>query len=258
MKKKIKLKLKTFKEFYKIYKFYNYMKLHNPMSQLTWVDTKTSNLKKENHIFFKKVLSYLNFAFSLNLIFDKNLKPDPKRRYEYEYINANKFPGEHYKLLTAIVKVENFNNFLEIGTGSGLASKFILNNSDCTIHTFDILPWDENNSHITEDEFKNDKFNYYVKNILEQENLDNFHVLLNKSELIFLDANKDGIFEDLFLTNLSKNKFDKRFRLLVIDDIRYFSMYKIWNKINSPKIDLTSFGHWSGTGIVDISNGLEY
>jgi hypothetical protein len=33
-------------------------------------------------------------------------------------------------------------------------------------------------------------------------------------------------------------------------------MVNLWRRIDSPKIDLTSFGHWSGTGLVDISNGL--
>ena len=34
-------------------------------------------------------------------------------------------------------------------------------------------------------------------------------------------------------------------------------MTSLWRSINSPKIDATSFGHWSGTGIVDIKDGLK-
>jgi hypothetical protein len=33
-------------------------------------------------------------------------------------------------------------------------------------------------------------------------------------------------------------------------------MLNLWDKIESPKIDLTSLSHWSGTGIVDISETL--
>ena len=34
-------------------------------------------------------------------------------------------------------------------------------------------------------------------------------------------------------------------------------MIKLWRSIKSPKFDLTSFGHASGTGIVDISSNIE-
>ena len=44
---------------------------------------------------------------------------------------------------------------------------------------------------------------------------------------------------------------------LVIDgDIRLLPMVECWRSIASPKFDLTSFDHWSGTGIVDISQVL--
>jgi hypothetical protein len=38
---------------------------------------------------------------------------------------------------------------------------------------------------------------------------------------------------------------------LVFDDIRIWNMLRIWREIVRPKLDLTSFGHWTGTGIVD-------
>ena len=34
-------------------------------------------------------------------------------------------------------------------------------------------------------------------------------------------------------------------------------MLNLWNEIESPKIDLTSLSHWSGTDIVDISDRLK-
>ena len=58
--------------------------------------------------------------------------------------------------------------------------------------------------------------------------------------------------------NLAEVELSNKNRLLLIDDVKYFTMYKVWKKIQSPKLDLSSFGHWSGTGIVDISRGLNY
>ena len=50
----------------------------------------------------------------------------------------------------------------------------------------------------------------------------------------------------------------KKFRILILDDIQFVNMIDFWRKIKSPKLDITSFGHFSGTGIVDISNGLDW
>jgi hypothetical protein len=46
--------------------------------------------------------------------------------------------------------------------------------------------------------------------------------------------------------------------ILVLDDTRLLNMIDVWRLIRSPKLDLTSFGHWSGTGLVDMSAGLTF
>ena len=38
--------------------------------------------------------------------------------------------------------------------------------------------------------------------------------------------------------------------IVMFDDIRMWNMIKIWRDIKRSKMDLTSFGHWSGTGMV--------
>ena len=39
--------------------------------------------------------------------------------------------------------------------------------------------------------------------------------------------------------------------IVMLDDIRLWRMLSFWQDIPRPKLDLTSFGHWSGTGLVD-------
>lgn len=39
--------------------------------------------------------------------------------------------------------------------------------------------------------------------------------------------------------------------VVVFDDIRKLAMLKPWWGMKRPKLDLTSFGHWSGTGLVE-------
>lgn len=43
----------------------------------------------------------------------------------------------------------------------------------------------------------------------------------------------------------------------MLDDIRFLNMWRLWRSIRSPKLDATSFGHWSGSGLVDLHNGLQ-
>tara|TARA_B100001057_G_scaffold296830_1_gene297033 strand:- start:111 stop:329 length:219 start_codon:yes stop_codon:yes gene_type:complete len=72
-----------------------------------------------------------------------------------------------------------------------------------------------------------------------------------------MDAPKDDNFEykmmRLFL------KLDKKKgKLLILDDIKFVNMIDLWRRVKSPKIDLSSFGHWTGTGVIDISEGLKF
>lgn len=225
------------------------------MSQLTWSYSGSSS---PGELLISKSIDYINNAKLVNLELDNEIENNSSRQYEFEYKNMNNFPGEHYRLLVSVVNTEKFKNFTEIGTGSGIASKVVLQKTDCSINTFDIVPWVENNSHLTKKEFNNERLQQHVENLGSKEIFNKNIPLLVDSNLILLDANKDGRFENLFLSYLSKLNFKNEFRILFIDDIRYFTMYEIWKNIKSPKLDLTSFGHWSGSGLVDISNGLDY
>ena len=44
----------------------------------------------------------------------------------------------------------------------------------------------------------------------------------------------------------------------MFDEIRFVNMIDFGRSISSPKLDVIPFGHWSGTGLVDISNRLTY
>ena len=72
--------------------------------------------------------------------------------------------------------------------------------------------------------------------------------LLRAADLVFLDAPKDGRFEPAFLS-LAEPLWQGSTRHLVIDDIRLMPMVQLWRDLPFAKLDLTSFGHWSGTGL---------
>jgi hypothetical protein len=65
--------------------------------------------------------------------------------------------------------------------------------------------------------------------------------------LILIDGPKDGVFEPAFLSKLLPVL--RAGQVLVLDDIRKLQMLQTWRDISLPKLDVTSLGHWSGTGL---------
>ena len=180
-----------------------------------------------------------------------------KRKKDSIFLNT--FPGEHYRLLGGLVKNIEAKTIIDIGTFTGMSSKVFLDNTpqDALVHTFDVIEWQKFDSHLKKIDFKNGRIKQYISDLSQKKEFKKYLELISISDLIFLDAPKDGRFEYRFLNLLSGVKLKQKNRLLIIDDIKFLNMLSLWRSINSPKIDATAFGHWSGTGIVDISNGLK-
>ncbi len=163
------------------------------------------------------------------------------------------WPGEHYKLLSALVSVINPMIVIEIGTATGLSALSLKKtlSPEGKIITFDICPYQTvNGAVLREDDFSDGRLIQYTENLEDLGSFIKHREIIGKAELIFIDAAKDGVSESLFIQNLRSVGFQKP-PIVVFDDIRLWNMLKIWREITAPKLDLTSFGHWSGTGLVD-------
>lgn len=171
----------------------------------------------------------------------------------------NIFPGEHYRLLNALVKTSKSKKIVEIGTYTGMGSLALKTGlPNVTVTTFDIIPWDKLGipSHFDVSDF-DETLHQIVGDLSEDEVFRKYMDVLNEADIIFMDAPKDDKFEYKMAEKFIKlNK--KEFKLLILDDIQFVNMIDFWRKIKSPKLDITSFGHFSGTGIVDISNGFNW
>ncbi|HYR24037.1 MAG TPA: hypothetical protein VEP30_14055 [Chthoniobacterales bacterium] len=163
------------------------------------------------------------------------------------------WPGEHYRLLAALVKLLQSKRVIEIGTFSGLSAlalkKFLP--PDGKITTFDIVPWPlVADTFLRPEDFEDNRLRQQIADLSDPAIFESHRSLFEEAEMLFLDGPKDGVFEGKVLRHLetvqSRNPL-----LLVMDDIRFWNMLAIWHAIARPKFDLTSFGHWSGTGLVD-------
>jgi predicted O-methyltransferase YrrM len=168
----------------------------------------------------------------------------------------NVWPGEHYRLLAALVACLRPKLVVEIGTATGMSALAMLATlpDDAKLVTFDLEAWQG--------------YSQYTGGILEQadfadgrleQRIDDLSTpvgwranaeLLRSAELIFVDAKHDGAQEREFLRGFDEIGLAGA-PVVVFDDIRVWSMVGFWQEIRRPKLDLTSFGHWSGTGLVD-------
>lgn len=173
----------------------------------------------------------------------------------------NEFPGEHYRILSSIVNVTNASEVIEIGTYTGLGTLSIKEGfaNSGKISTFDLVAWNKLNldSHFIDEDFRDGSIEQIIGDLSDNNFFEKNFNKLNNANIIFMDAPKDDNFEykmmRLFL------KLDKKKgKLLILDDIKFVNMIDLWRSVKSPKIDLSSFGHWTGTGVIDISEGLKF
>jgi hypothetical protein len=164
----------------------------------------------------------------------------------------HRWPGEHYRVLAAICKVLKVRNAIEIGTYTGLGSLAILPflPDDGSLVTFDIMPWEKlSGSFLRMEDFSTNRFRQVIADLSDWQVCRAHEEILQNADLIFLDAAKDGFQEQCFLDNFEKIGL-KKGTVLVFDDTKIWNMLGIWRKIIRPKIDFTSFGHFTGTGIM--------
>jgi predicted O-methyltransferase YrrM len=162
------------------------------------------------------------------------------------------WPGEHYRLLAALVQELRPSLIVEIGTYTGLSALAMLPYlpKDSQLTTVDVIPWHQiPGTALRESDFVGGRLQQLVGNFEDLSICKEHSSLLRRADLVFIDAPKDGRFERRLLENFSTIGL-KSGSLLVFDDIRVINMLRIWRDIRWPKLDLTSFGHWSGTGLV--------
>jgi len=240
--------------FFKIFNGYKYANFETRIitqardARISYIASIDDDEAYFNHNLFEKSLSWLSKAYEIKLSNDIN-----KPGYKF----YNQFPGEHYRLLAALCLLEKPNVAIDLGTFTGMSSRVMLDYSNAKVFTFDLVDWKEFDSYLNIYDFKSNRISQSKDDLSKSDNFDKHKSIFRNSDLIFLDGPKNVIFEESLLDLFFQLDFPIKNRYLIVDDIKFPEMFNFWRKIKSPKIDLSSFGHWSGTGVVDISRGLD-
>ncbi|MGQ9662948.1 MAG: O-methyltransferase [Kiritimatiellia bacterium] len=162
------------------------------------------------------------------------------------------WPGEHYRLLAGIVAHMQPKTVIEIGTETGLSalclSKYLP--SDGRLITFDLIPWQNiPNTYLRPEDFTHGRLKQELADLSDGKQFLKYASLISRADLIFVDGPKDGKFEPAFASHLSTIQFDRP-PYVLFDDIRDLNMLRFWRELSYPKLDISSFGHWTGTGLV--------
>lgn len=163
------------------------------------------------------------------------------------------WPGEHYKLLAGLVGALGAKRVVEIGTHTGMGALALLQAlpADGALTTFDIKPWREiPDTWLRDEDFASRRLSQEIADIAAPGIIARHAPLFEAADFIFIDGPKDGVTEPKFLAALETLAL-KRDAVVMFDDVRVLNMVALWRQLARPKLDATSFGHWSGTGLVD-------
>jgi predicted O-methyltransferase YrrM len=161
---------------------------------------------------------------------------------------------EPYRLLHHMASLFNNCTIIDLGTSNGGSALALSQNLTNQIYSFDIvdrfeISYLQNNGFENMPSLKNCDF-IVTQNFIKY--LDTFL----DSQFIYLDIAHDGIWEKILIDLLIKYNYKG---LMILDDIHAFpEMKKIWDTIDIKKIDVTKYGHWSGTGVLDFNGKFNF
>ena len=159
-------------------------------------------------------------------------------RYVYLFAEAGR---DHYRLLSYISSLYNNIIICDVGTKHGL-SAIALASPTNKVYSYDTV--DKLDDQL-KDAASEINCTFLVENCLEK---DEHKERLLSADIVMLDTDHDGVFEEEFYSFLKTSGFSG---ILILDDIRLNEpMKKFWDSITEPKFDITKYGHFSGTGLV--------
>jgi hypothetical protein len=162
---------------------------------------------------------------------------------------------EPYRLLYYLANLFNNSIIIDLGTSNGGSALALSSNKSNQIYSFDII--DRCQTSFSQNGNQFEKMPSFSNvDFIVTEDFRKYLGLFLKSPFIYVDIAHDGIWERILLDLLIKYNYKG---IMLLDDIHPFpEMKKIWESLNFNKIDLTNYGHWSGTGLVDFSGQIEF
>lgn len=163
---------------------------------------------------------------------DEKWKSFSKTESDYNFMCDE---NEHYMLLKHLSYEYNNTTIFDLGSYKGFSAIALSSNPTNKIVSYDIGCFLDIGN-------RPENVEYRIGNFFTEPDI-------LQSPLIMFDVDPhDGKIEVEFFEWLSKNNYKGK---VILDDIHLNpEMRNFWKNIKQERIDLTEFGHWSGTGMV--------
>jgi len=150
---------------------------------------------------------------------------------------------EHYKLLAYLSTQIQSPKIIEIGTFIGLGTTALSYNESKNIESYDIFNCFPADLNILTVEAR-----LNVKCFLK-DSVGELHNIVKDADLVFIDIDHTGYTERIMIDELEKIGYKG---LVILDCIKLNEeMATFWNSITQEKFNISAYGHWSGTGLVN-------
>jgi len=153
---------------------------------------------------------------------------------------------EHYRLLLYLT-TQYFNGIkiADIGTYRGASALALAQNPKNKVFSVDLV---EHAGIVPKDNITFCVGNLYTDSAIQNNILDSY--------FIFMDIDHMYTGEMWIYKLLTENNWKG---ILICDDINLNNnMRKFWKEVSLPKIDVTKYGHATGTGIINFTNDLTF
>jgi len=187
-----------------------------------------------------------------NIILDNfNLKNQNYLVCEQHY--NDKSGIQEYRLYSYLTTYFNDITILDIGTLDGRSAVALSHNENNKVISYDIGNSINNNNHII---YSKKNITFKIKNVLDDLNEE----FVKNVKIVMIDIDHYETVEREIIDRLKELNFSG---IIILDDVFNHPdqeinkcMNRLWNGINEKKIDVSLYGHWSGTGIIIMSNDI--
>ena len=160
---------------------------------------------------------------------------------------------QHYRLLSYFSTLFDNCNIIDISSHRGNSALALSYNKTNTVYSFDIV------DNIRSNVKKIDNIKFFNDNLFETAGIEKWKETILLSPFIFIDVDPHNGHMELLMYKYLKKIDYKGF--VIWDDIWYFKEMRdnFWYKVDyEERFDITEFGHWSGTGIINFNKNITF
>ena len=164
---------------------------------------------------------------------------------------------QEYRLYSYLSTFFDNTIILDLGTSHGTSAIALSHNNNNTVNSYDIVNCINNENHAI---YKKPNVIFKIKNILNDLNEE----MISKVKIVMIDIDHYGSIEKNIIDRLHELKFSG---IIILDDVLNHPdkeindcMKMLWDSLdyeNTTKINVTKYGHWSGTGILLMNTDIQ-